>query len=173
MRYYSPEHQARLKSLNGSSKASEYAATVSAIVDKLQISHLLDYGCGKLALAEALTPEAEFTYQAYDPAFERFAGEPIPAEMVCVVNVLECVEPRHLDDVLDHLESLTECIIFCAISTGESEETLADGLNANLTQQPAEWWLPKLWSRFSLQTFQVTGPEEFIVIGNNPAVVFE
>jgi hypothetical protein len=27
-----------------------------------------------------------------------------------------------------------------------------------------EWWLPKLWSRFELQTVQVTGANSFYVI---------
>lgn len=41
---------------------------------------------------------------------------------------------------------------------------LQDGRNAHLTQQPMQWWLPKLWSRWDIQTVQVTHENGFHVI---------
>jgi hypothetical protein len=43
-------------------------------------------------------------------------------------------------------------------------KVLSDGRNAHLTQQPMEWWLPKIWERFDIQTVQVTGEHAFYVI---------
>jgi hypothetical protein len=44
-------------------------------------------------------------------------------------------------------------------------KTLPDGRNAHLTQQPLEWWLPKLMSRWDTQTVQVAHENGFYFIG--------
>ncbi len=124
---------------------------VSAIIDKLEINHLLDFGCGDLSLARSLTPEREFTYQAYDPNIEPYTDLPVPAELVTVINVLEYSE--NVDETLDELEELVEGTLFCVI--GEAR-----------VKQPLEWWVPKLWERFALQTFQILD-DGFLVIANS------
>jgi len=132
--------------------ADLYAPLVAEMVNNLEIQHLLDYGCGKqLELAHALQGKVNhaFQYQAYDPNVLEFRSAPIPAQMVACINVLERIEDDHVDAVLDHLCDLTEEIGFFAV----------DG-----TSRPAEWWLPRIMSRFDLQTFQVTGSGQFYVI---------
>jgi hypothetical protein len=147
-----------------------YAPIVGRIIEKLEVSHLLDYGCGsRMSLLRGLKKLPELplkTYQAYDPGAgdEKLATAPVPAEMVACIDVLEHIEPDCLDKVLDHLKALTECIAFLTIHTGPAVKKLADGRNAHLTQQPMEWWLPKLWSRFDLQTVQVAHDDGFYVI---------
>jgi hypothetical protein len=142
-----------------------YAPLVTEIVNRLGITHLLDYGCGRLTnLAKHIKPEQRLKYQAYDPGVPEFAGDPVPAQMVACIDVLEHIEPEHLDTVLDHLMSLTEGVIFASIHTGPAVKTLSDGRNAHLIQQPMPWWLPKLWERFDLHTVQITGEHGFYVI---------
>jgi hypothetical protein len=145
-----------------------YAPIIAEVINKLEPSHVLDYGCGKhLLLPKALAQQGmkhRFKYQAYDPGVPRYAGAPVPAEMVVSVDVLEHVEEEHIDDVLDHLRDLTEAIGFFTIHTGAALKTLPDGRNAHILQRPAEWWLPRLMCRFDLQTFQVTGPDQFYVL---------
>ena len=146
--------------------AKAYGGLVTQIIDRMGVTHLLDYGCGsRLSLFHSISPKAKLTYQAYDPGTEDFAEEPVPAQMVCCIDVLEHIEPEYLESVLDHLCSLTEVIAFITIHTGPAVKVLSDGRNAHLTQQPMEWWLPKLWSRWDLQTMQVTGENAFHVIG--------
>jgi hypothetical protein len=148
--------------------AKKYGPLVSSIVDKLEIDHLLDYGCGSnLSLKETLQPHRDFIYQAYDPCVPRFAGEPEPADLVCCIDVLEHIEPDLSDNVLDHLAELAQVAIFVSINTGPAGKVLDDGRNAHLIQQPMEWWLPKLWERFTIQTVQVSGLQEFFVIANH------
>lgn len=138
------------------------------MVDKLKIDHLLDYGCGSnLSLREGLKPQRQFRYQAYDPMVDEYADDPVPAELVCCVDVLEHIEPELLEDVLDHLEQLTQVVLFASVHMGPAAKVLDDGRNAHLTQKPMSWWLPKFWDRFAIQTVQVTGPKEFFVIANN------
>lgn len=175
---YSPEYQKQQEKLHAKGNygvtAKKYGQLVSGIIDKLQISHLLDYGCGSnLSLRETLKPQREIKYQAYDPGVPRFSDAPVPAEMVTCIDVLEHIEPDYLEDVLDHLEQLTEVVLFASIHTGPAGKVLDDGRNAHLIQKPMEFWLPKIWERFAIQTVQVTGPHEFFVIANNRALEIE
>jgi len=141
---------------------------VSQIIDKMEVDHLLDYGCGKnLSLTKSLKPEREFKYQAYDPMVDKFADDPVPAQMVASIDMIEHVEPEYLEDVLDHLEELTEEILFMSIHTGPAKKVLDDGRNAHLTQQPMEWWLPKLFDRFRIHSVQVMSEGGFYVVAFN------
>ena len=130
------------------------------------MTHILDYGCGaNTNLAKNIKVDHKLRYQAYDPAVPRFDRQPVPAEMVCCIDVLEHVEPDKLDAVLDHLVSLTEAVIFMTVDTGPAKRTLDDGRNAHLTQQPMQWWLPKFWDRWDLQSYEITHAKGFFVIG--------
>jgi hypothetical protein len=142
----------------------QYAPIVSEICNTLEVQHLLDYGAGKCRLFQNLKVRHPMKLQAYDPGVQKLSAPPVPAEMVACIDVLEHIEPEHLDNVLDDLVRLTEAVAFLTIHTGPAAKVLSDGRNAHLTQQPMEWWLPKLWERFDIQTVQVTGEHAFYVI---------
>jgi hypothetical protein len=165
-----PEYRAQQEHLhqttNYGTASIGYAPLVSQIIERAEVTHLLDYGCGaKCNLARNLKVPHKITYQAYDPAVPEFASAPAPAQMVACIDVLEHIEPQCLKAVLDDLKALTEGIVFLTIHTGPAVKTLTDGRNAHLTQKPLTWWLPKLWKRWDLQTVQVTGEHGFYVIG--------
>lgn len=141
-----------------------YAPLVSEICNRLGVLHLLDYGAGKKRLFANLKVDHKMTLQAYDPGIEQISGAPVPAEMVTCIDVLEHIEPECLEDVLNDLERLTEIVGFFTVHTGPAVKVLSDGRNAHLTQQPMEWWLPKLWERFDLQAMMRTGPHAFHVV---------
>jgi hypothetical protein len=166
--------QERLHSFGNYGTASiQYAPIVTQIIDRMQITHLLDYGCGRQTnLYKHITPAAKLTYQAYDAGVPEFSGAPIPAQMVACIDVLEHIEMDCLDEVLDDLKRCTEGLLFCTIHTGPAVKVLSDGRNAHLIQQPLQWWLPKLWDRFDIQTVQITGEHAFYVIAHSlPAVI--
>lgn len=142
----------------------QYAPLVSQIVNTLGVQHLLDWGCGKGRLFQNLKADHKMKLQAYDPAVERFSAQPVPAEMVTCIDVLEHIEPDKLDETLDELASLSEVLIFLTVHTGPAVKVLDDGRNAHLTQQPIQWWLPRIWERWDLHTVQVTGEHQFHVI---------
>lgn len=138
---------------------------VSQIVNRLQVSHLLDYGCGSLCnLAKHLKVDHKVTYQAYDPAVPHLAQAPMPAEMVACIDVLEHIEPPFLESVLDDLARVTQGVAFLSIHTGPAVKVLSDGRNAHLIQERMPWWLPKIWSRWDIQTVQQTGENGFYVV---------
>lgn len=167
----SPSYKAEQEALhakgNYGTASIEYAPLVTEIVNKLKVSHLLDYGCSALLnLYKHIQPGHKLTYQAYDPAVEEYASAPVPAEMVACIDVLEHIEPDLLENVLDDLQRVTEAVLFVTVHTGPAVKTLSDGRNAHLIQEPMEWWLPKLWQRFDIQSVQVTGEHAFYVIAH-------
>jgi hypothetical protein len=143
-----------------------YAPLISQIVNRMGIGHLLDYGCGaNVNLSKHLKADHKVTYQAYDPGVPRFDKPPLPAELVCCVDVLEHIEPEHLDGVLNDLKRLTDGVVFLSIDTGPAVKTLSDGRNAHLIQERIDWWLPKLCERWELQTVQAISEHSFYFIG--------
>jgi hypothetical protein len=130
----------------------KFGGLVSQLVDTLEIDTLLDYGCGsKRSLLTVLNPERTVEYLGYDPATEW--ADKWPCDLVTCIDVLEHIEPDLLDNVLDDLLMLTKRWVFLTIHTGPAVKTLSDGRNAHLIQKPPAWWLPKLMSRWELQTF--------------------
>ena len=166
----SPEYRAEQERLHDTTTygtvSATYAPMVSQIINRMGVTHILDYGCGaNCTLAKNLKIERKVTYQAYDPAVPRFAKEPFPAEMVCCIDVLEHIEPEHLEGVLDDLVRLTQGIAFLTFYTGPALKTLSDGRNAHLIQQPMQWWLPKLWDRFDIQNVSMISDGSYAVVG--------
>jgi hypothetical protein len=139
---------------------------VSQIIERMEVDHLLDYGCGaQTNLAKNLKVSRKLMYQAYDPGVPRFSKSPVPAQMVACIDVLEHIEPEYLETVLDELQRLAEAIVFLTVTTCAALKTLSDGRNAHLTQQPMGWWLPKFLDRWSVQTVQTISEESFFVVG--------
>lgn len=165
----SPEYQAQQRLLHASRSdygtvGAAYGPLVSEICNKLEIDHLLDYGCARCGLFRALKVNHRMKLQGYDPGIEEYASPPVPAQMVTCLDVLEHVEPDSIDDVLDDLQRLTELVGLFSVCTGPALKTLPDGRNAHILQRPPEWWLPKFMERFDLQTFQRTNENSFHVI---------
>ena len=165
----SDEYKAQQESLhsagNYGTASAAYAPLVSEVINKLEVTHILDYGCGaNTTLARNLKVKHKLKYQAYGPAVERFAADPAPAEMVACIDVLEHIEPDCINEVLDHIKRLAEAVVFVSIHTGPAVKVLPDGRNAHILQRPLEWWLPKLMERFEIQTVQVTGEYQFYVL---------
>jgi hypothetical protein len=130
------------------------------------VTHLLDYGCGaNTSLAKALKLDHKCKYQAYDPGVPRFSRNPVPAQMVACVDVLEHIEPDRLDAVLDHIASLAEGLVFLSVCTSPALKTLPDGRNAHLIVEPMMWWLQKIAERWDIHTVQKSSEHGFFVIG--------
>lgn len=124
---------------------SKWRARIEKIVRRYGCRSVLDYGCGKATLALK-----GFDLRRYDPAIPDYAGLPEPADLVVCTDVLEHVEPEHLDDVLDHLRSLTLRVGFLTIGTRLSDKTMPDGRNAHLILEPMYWWLARLGARWTV-----------------------
>lgn len=121
---------------------------------------VLDYGCGKSTLQEHLP----FIINQYDPAMPKHSESPEPAEIVVCTDVLEHIEPENLDDVLDDLKRVTKTVGYFTVATRPAVKVLSDGRNAHLIQEDYKWWLPKMWERFDITSFQEMEGKEFLII---------
>jgi hypothetical protein len=139
---------------------AKWASSVQQFAEMLQTRDILDYGCGKRSLQDALG----FDIHNYDPSVPGFSGQPAPADVVACTDVLEHIEPECLDDVLDDLRRVTKKLGFFTIATRPAKKFLADGRNAHLIQKDARWWLDKLWEKFHIQQFNDLGGELLVIV---------
>ncbi len=123
-----------------------YAKIVKKLVESKGIKSVLDYGCGKGALASVL----DFPIWEYDPCIKGKEATPRPADLVVCTDVLEHIEPEHLPGVLEDLVRVTRMTGFFAIHTQASCKTLADGRNTHLIQWSKEHWRETLAKYFQI-----------------------
>lgn len=117
---------------------------------------VLDYGCGKGNLKRALD-NADCIVAEYDPAIKGKDALPDPAELVVCTDVLEHIEPKHLNAVLRDLRRVTQKRLFAVISCRPAGKTLADGRNAHLLVKPGAWWRAKLLEHFQIMIWEERG----------------
>jgi hypothetical protein len=120
----------------------KHAPQVRQLIDQLQPKTVLDYGCGKQTLRDALSEE--FRIQGYDPGMAATAGMPKPVDLVVCTDVLEHIEPKKLDRVLAHIERVAELAAYFVIATRPAKHVLPSGRNAHLIVQNADWWMERL-----------------------------
>jgi hypothetical protein len=141
-----------------------FGGVVSDLCNRLNILSVLDYGCGSMCnLSNVLRPDHSVEYRCYDPGVEAFSADPEPADLVCCIDVLEHIEPDLLENVLDHLQSLSPKWAYLTVHTGPARKTLSDGRNAHLIQKPPIWWLEKLYARWDVRQFNAI-PTGFAVL---------
>jgi hypothetical protein len=148
------------------SASQEYAKLVAGVMTTMGTDELLDYGAGKGRLGAALEKmlDRELDLHHYDPAIPEWSEPPAPCRLVACIDVLEHIEPELIDNVLDDLQRVTIGLGIFSVHMGPALKTLADGRNAHLIQQPAEWWRQKFLARFDVKTFNVTADICFYVI---------
>ena len=157
------EYEEQLYKLHTSMEWGRAAAVYIEIIRDylLPSGSLLDYGSGGGGFQKALRnldPDLADNLDIieYDPAWLHLNQNNIPCDFVLCVDVLEHVEPLFIDAVLDDLERCTLKKGFFSISTRPAKTLLPDGRNAHLIQKPAEWWIPKIESRFNIIESAVT-----------------
>lgn len=153
-RYITPEILEAQKLLHSSPKGyggrgDKWAETVSQLALDFNCRTILDYGCGKGTLKEALKTleacgHAEIT--EYDPAIE--GKDDIEKwksfDLVVCTDVLEHIEPDRLAVVIDHIQGLADKLVFLVIATRPSNKFFQDGRNVHLIIEPAVWWQPRI-----------------------------
>lgn len=134
------------------SRGSKWEKKVRRLADEYGCTSILDYGCGKTKM-EGIA--------RYDPAIPSVAKDPKPADLVMCVDVLEHVEPEHLNAVLKHIAGLSSIVTFMVVATRPSNKTLADGRNAHLIVEPREWWVPRIMKHWGIAELLDSGELEY------------
>lgn len=142
----------------------KYADLVMNIANKINTKDILDWGCGKATLQKSLP----FPIQNYDPFIPEYSNPPRMADFVVCTDVMEHIEPEHIDAVIQELIHLTGKILFLQIACRPAAKILPDGRNAHLTQQPCAWWLPKFLPYLELHSLNNTGADFIAVWGPLP-----
>ncbi len=150
-----------------------FAPIVADLIRQTRVQSVCDYGAGKKRLLEGLREAGVVPaqYLPYDPVFPEY-GSPQAADLVCCIDVLEHIEPEHLDAVLQELASITVGLGFFSIHMGPAGKTLSDGRNAHLIQQPSSWWLPKICQYFNvhhLVSHEMMGKGIWLIVQRIPA----
>jgi hypothetical protein len=136
---------------------------INILIKDYDIKTWLDYGCGRETLYKSyshLAASLPVGYVGHDPAIKEKSSNPASAELVTCTDVLEHIEPKYLDNVLNHLSVLTEKVLFLNIAMHPAKKKLPNGKNAHLIQKPADWWMTKLSGYFPhWQTFTISAPK--------------
>lgn len=140
---------------------AKHADVVKKLRESIKAASVLDYGCGKGMLAQAL----DFPIWEYDPAIPGKDELPRPADLVTCTDVLEHIEPECLPAVLADLQRVVKKIGYLVIHTGPASKTLPDGRNTHLIQQDRAWWKAHLSAYFSVASLQQQGPLLHAVVG--------
>ena len=115
------------------------------------INSVLDYGTGKGGLLKTLQKRLDrpIKIQGYDPAVEKFEAQPKGTyDLVTCIDVLEHIDRRSIDRVLEDISKYTDGIFFYSIDLIPARKKLIDGRNAHILLAPADWWCQKLASHF-------------------------
>ena len=146
---------------NYGASSGRWAEVVRELSAQFASRDVLDYGCGKRRLQQALP---EFSLRHYDPGIPGLDAAPSPADIVVCTDVLEHVEPELIDHVLDDLARLTLRVGFFTVATRPAVKVLADGRNAHLIQQPMAWWLSRFEACFQVVRVQDMEGLEFSIL---------
>lgn len=130
--------------------AHRWGPAVHLLCLQFGIDSVLDYGAGKGTLKRVLAGFHEVS--EYDPAIPKIRHAPLPADMVCCLDVLEHVEPECLDEVLEHIWGLTRKVFLFDISCRVGGKKLADGRPAHINVRSSSWWIERLRALGNLRT---------------------
>jgi uncharacterized Rossmann fold enzyme len=123
-----------------------HAQKVLDLLEELECATVLDWGCGKGALKQALgNPD---WVSEYDPAIPGKEQRPAMADLLVCTDVLEHIEPDLIDNVLTEIVRLSAKAAFLVIATRPARKTLPDGTNTHKIIESAEWWQAKLAEKF-------------------------
>jgi 2-polyprenyl-3-methyl-5-hydroxy-6-metoxy-1,4-benzoquinol methylase len=103
---------------------------------------MLDYGCGKGAILSHLqTTYPQIKIEGYDPAVDMFSTlSANKYDCIFSNDVLEHIEPNHIDAVLKHINDIASKYIWLRIDTKPARKILSDGRNAHLIVEDINWW---------------------------------
>ena len=135
---------------------------VSDLAQIENATSILDYGCGP---GRGMSKFLDIPVVDYDPAVSGIDTVPeTKIDLVVANHVLENVESRYTDAVLEHLHILTRKVLFLSVSCNPSRKQFADGTQVPRFARDAKWWIAKLTSLFVSIEVLENSAEELIIL---------
>ena len=126
-------------------KRSKVPKYLEEFISQIKPASMIDFGCGKGRLVQRLREDyPDIVVSGYDPGNREFSDsmEGRHADLIIYTDVLEHVEPEHIDLTLKFLSSKSR-YIYHLIALSPAKLILPDGRNAHLIQESPEWWRNK------------------------------
>lgn len=126
-------------------KRGKFPKYLEKFIDDIRPSSILDFGCGKGKLVGKLKETyPTITAYGYDPANPEFEKpiDDVKVDMIISSDVLEHVEPEHIEETLQFLKSKSK-FFFHLIACSPAKLILPDGRNAHLIIEDNNWWREK------------------------------
>ena len=126
-------------------KRSKIPKYLEEFIAQVKPTSMIDFGCGKGRLVQRLREDyPSIVVTGYDPGNREFSEsmEGRSADLIISTDVLEHVEPEHIDLTLKFLSSKSR-YIYHLIALSPAKLILPDGRNAHLIQESPEWWRNK------------------------------
>jgi hypothetical protein len=141
----SEKYKTMLKEIHDSTpfgKRSKIPKYLKDFVEHTKPMSILDFGCGKGRLVARLQEDfPTITIQGYDPGNTIFDInlDEVKVDLLISTDVLEHVEPEHIDKTLEYLSTKSR-YIYHLIALSPAKLILPDGRNAHLIQESPDWW---------------------------------
>ncbi len=162
--------------------AHKHVPAVVALINEIEAKSVLDYGCGKGSLFNSIPVTASninTSWHQYDPGI-LLKDEPPTGkyDLVCCIDVLEHIEPEHLDITLVEIKELIKKLGYFVISTRKAVHILPDGRNAHLIIRSAKWWMNVIADIFPLMKTTHCPPRDelYVTVASNdydPGIFYE
>jgi len=126
-------------------KRSKIPKHLENFIAEIKPTSILDFGCGKGRLVQRLTEDyPDIAVSGYDPGNKEFdtSLDNTKVDLIISTDVLEHVEPEHIDQTLEYLSNKSR-YIYHLIALSPAKLILPDGRNAHLIQESPEWWKKK------------------------------
>ncbi len=118
---------------------------VRLLIEKYNVSSILDFGCGKGLLVESLKKEfPNIKVYGYDPSDTDKNVLPENVDMIISFDVLEHIEPNFINETLINLKTICNKVMHHVIACHPAKRILEDGRNAHLIVESPEWWKVKI-----------------------------
>ena len=140
------------KSFNGISTIP-YAPIIKKIIDKNNLTNLLDYGCGKAEFYDNEFTLDDDKYPSfrkywgididlYDPCYDKYntLNQNKDYDIVISIDVLEHIPQEDISSVLNLICNLSNKYVFLNVACYSAQALLPNGENAHVTVKEPEWW---------------------------------
>lgn len=129
-------------------RGATYLWKIIKLCEEYDLNNAIDFGCGKGALANAMTQEGVLTMK-YDPAIQEFSESPESilsqlgmdrVDLLVANDVFEHFDPTKVHAELERINGLAR-VIFANISCRPATQILPDGRNAHTTLKDRQGWM--------------------------------